>query len=345
MFKAATGRRLPRRDLLLSRRNVLTGLAGAMACPALVSSAAMAQAKPIVNVALSTPGSAGSIWRAAIASLDPSLSSGFELHWIVADPGQMQVQLATGALDVGMFGAIGLATIARKGSDITLFGPGLNNHGRIIVKFDSPYRKPGDLVGKRIATQPKTTETYQQARVALSLVGIDMDRDFETFFGPPTANLALFDRGDVDAVILIEPTATRAVGAGARELARIGDIWNEASGVRAAPFLVGLAARQSWIASNRSVATSIARLFSAANGALRRNPELFVDNAADMGLRPKESEAIRLLPSRLADIYPSAWDQEVWTAIDRQIEVAVKVGLLEGVPGRRLYDGLPLGAA
>jgi ABC-type nitrate/sulfonate/bicarbonate transport system substrate-binding protein len=345
MFNAATGRRPSRRNVLLSRRGLLAGIAATVACPALISSTARAQAKPIVNVALSTPGSAGSIWRAAIASLDPALSSGFDLNWIVADPGQMQVQLATGALDVGMFGAIGLATIARKGSDITLFGPGLNNHGRIIVKSDSLYRKPADLVGKRIATQPRTTETYQQARVALSLIGIDMDRDFETFFGPPTANLALFDRGDVDAVILIEPTATRAVGAGARELARIGDIWNQASGVRAAPFLVGLSAKQSWIASNRRLATSIARLFSVANAALRKNPNLLVDNAADMGLRPKESEAIRLLPSRLADVYPSAWDQEVWTAIDRQIEVAVKVGLLESAPGRRLYDGLPLEAA
>jgi ABC-type nitrate/sulfonate/bicarbonate transport system substrate-binding protein len=344
MFNAAKGRRSSRRDVLLSRRKVLTGIAGSIACPALLSSGARAQVRPAVNVALSTPGSAGSIWRAAIASLDPSLSAGFDLRWIVADPGQMQVQLATGALNVGMFGAIGLATLARKGSDITLFGPGLNNHGRIIVKSDSSYRKPADLIGKRIATQPKTTETYQQARVALSLIGIDMDREFETFFGPPTANLALFDRGDVDAVIVVEPTATRAVGAGARELARIGDIWNEASGVRAAPFLVGLSAKQSWIASNRALATSIARLFSAANGALRENPNLFVDNAGDMGLRPKESEAIGLLPSRLADIYPSVWNQEVWTAIDRQIEVAVKVGLLEAAPGRRLYDGLPLGA-
>ena len=189
------------------------------------------------------------------------------------------------------------------------------------------------------------TASSHKAGLALSLIGIDMDRDFETFFGPPTANLALFDRGDVDAVILIEPTATRAIGAGARELARIGDIWNQASGVSAAPFLVGLAARQGWIASNRSLATSIARLFSAANGALHRNPNLFVENAGDMGLRPKENEAIRLLPSRLADVYPSAWDQDVWAAIDRQIEIAVKVGLLEGAPGKRLYDGLPLGAA
>jgi ABC-type nitrate/sulfonate/bicarbonate transport system substrate-binding protein len=327
-----------------SRRSILAGIAGAVASPFLVRGAA-ATSKPVVNVTLSTPGSAGSIWRAAISTLDPSLSSEFDIHWVAGDPGQMQVQLAAGSLDVGLFGAVGLATLARKGSDITLFGPGLNNHGRIIVRADSPYRKPSDLVGKKIATQPKTTETYQQARVALSLIGIDMERDFEIFFGPPTANLALFDRGDVDAVIVVEPTATRAVGAGARELARIGDIWKQSSGVGAAPFLVGLAAKRSWIASNRPLASSVARLFAAANGALRGNPNLFVEYAGEMGLRPKETTAIGLLPGRLADVYPTEWDQGVWNSIDRQIEVAVKVGLLDAAPEHPLYDGLPLGKA
>jgi ABC-type nitrate/sulfonate/bicarbonate transport system substrate-binding protein len=345
MSKVATGHQEPRRNFLLSRRNVLTGIAGAVACPAISLPKAMAQAKPVVNVTLSTPGSAGSIWRAAIAGLDPSLSLSFDINWVAGDPGQMQVQLAAGSLDVGVFGAIGLATLARRGSDITLFGPALNNHGRIIVKADSPFRQPVDLVGRKIATQPKTTETYQQARVALSLLGIDIDRDFETFFGPPTANLALFDRGDVDAVIVIEPTATRAVGSGARELAKIGDIWRHASGVDAAPFLVGLAAKRTWLDSNRALATSVARLFAAANGALRDDPKLFIEHAAEMGLRPKETAAIDLLPARLADIYPTEWDRGVWSAIDRQIEVAVKLRLLDAAPDRPLYDGLALGKA
>jgi ABC-type nitrate/sulfonate/bicarbonate transport system substrate-binding protein len=334
--------RRSRADHFPTRRDVLTGVAGAAAGTVLLGRAAAAS-KPVVNVTLSTPGSAGSIWRAAISTLLPSLGSEFDINWVAGDPGQMQVQLAAGSLDVGLFGAIGLATLARKGSDITLFGPGLNNHGRIVVRADSPFRKPSDLVGKKIATQPKTTETFQQARVALSLIGIDMERDFEIFFGPPTANLALFDRGDVDAVIVVEPTATRAIGAGARELARIGDIWKEASGADAAPFLVGLAAKRSWLTSNRQLATSVARLFAAANGALRRNPNLFVEYAAEMGLREKEAAAIELLPTRLADIYPSDWDQGVWSSIDRQIGVAVKLGLLHASPERPLYDGLPLG--
>lgn len=306
---------------------------------------ARSQAKPNVRITLSTPGSAGSIWRTAISKLDPALTSQFSLEWVPGDPGQMQVQLAAGALDVGLFGAVGLATLARKGSDIYLFGPALNNHGRIIVRKDSTFQKASDLAGKRIATQPKTTETYQQARVALSLIGLDLERDVEVIFGPPTANLALFNRGDVDAVIVVEPTATRAVGAGGRELARIGDIWQQASGVASSPFLVGLAAKQDWLSANRELATSVARAFSAANDSIRKNPQFFIDYHSDMGFRPNETEAIALLPARLADVYPSEWDENVWRAIDRQIDVAIKVGLLEGPPKRPLYDGVRLRSA
>ncbi len=148
--------------------------------------------------------------------LDPSLSSDFDINWVA---GGSRADASPACGRVARRGAVRgdrPCDPGTKGSDITLFGPALNNHGRIIVKADSPFHKPADLIGKKIATQPKTTETYQQARVALSLLGIDLDRDFETFFGPPTVSLALFDRGDVDAVIIIEPTATRAVGSGAR---------------------------------------------------------------------------------------------------------------------------------
>lgn len=326
-----------------TRRSIVLGVSAAVAAPWLGRPAFAA--KPVINVTLPTPGSAGSIWRAAVSLLPQATTLPFQINWIVADPGQMQVQLAAGALDVGVFGAVGLATLAGKRSDIVLFGPGLNNHGRIIVRADSPYRKPSDLVGKKIATQPRTTETYQAARVALSMIEIDINKDVEVIFGPPTANLALFDRGDVEAVIVVEPTATRAVGNGARELARIGDIWKQSSGLQGDPFLVGLAAKQPWLEANREHATALARLFADANAALRRDPKLFVKYAGEMGVRPNETAATELLPTRLADVYPSAWNAAVWAVIDRQIEIAVRLGILGTAPKRRLYDGITLGSA
>jgi NitT/TauT family transport system substrate-binding protein len=309
---------------------------------ALPAFAADEQSKP-VRITLPTPGSAGSVWRPAIAKLDLNALDGIGIDWIGGDPGQMQVQLAAGALDVGVFGAVGLANLVNRGSNIVLFGPALNNHGRWIVRGDSPYHKPADLVGKRIATQPETTETYQQARIAASLYGIDLKRDVEVVFGPPTQNLALFGRGDVDGVIVLEPTATRLIGGGAREIARVGDMWREATGEPGDPFLVGLAAQRTWLNANRELATRIARLFAVANGSLRRDPQLFVEFHSDMGLRDDEKTAIDLLPNRLSDVYPSRWDPSVWKVIDRQVDVAVKIGVLGQYPARPLYDAVALG--
>jgi hypothetical protein len=64
-----------------------------------------------------------------------------------------------------------------------------------------------------------------------------------------------------------------------------------------------------------------------------------------MGIRANESTAIALLPSRLADVYPSAWDSTVWKAIDQQVEIALKLGQLAAAPKRPLYDGVLLGGA
>src|ERR1700722_1899889 len=120
----------------LDRRSVLAGAAASTALQALPTFAAEEQSDP-VRITLPTPGSAGSVWRPAIAKLGPAALDGLRIDWIAGDPGQMQGQLAAGALDVGVFGAVGLANLLNRGSDIVLFGPALNNHGRWIVRGDS----------------------------------------------------------------------------------------------------------------------------------------------------------------------------------------------------------------
>jgi ABC-type nitrate/sulfonate/bicarbonate transport system substrate-binding protein len=201
-----------------------------------------------VRISYPTSGSAGTIWRSLIARHG---TNGLNLNWIGANPGQGQIQLAAGTLDVAFYGAIGLAQTVSHGSDLVLFGPALNNHGRWIVRDDSPFRSPRDLIGKRIATQSESSETFLQARMASLTQGLDLKRDFQIFFGPPTANVALFERGDVDAVIALEPTATRLVGRGARQIASVGDIWREGTGDDTPLFLVGFAAKRDFIAANR----------------------------------------------------------------------------------------------
>jgi len=319
----------------MQRRTFLQA-GGALALGSLFTGARGAEAGA-VRITLPSPGSAGSAWQPLIDNLSLNQGPGLDLKWVTADPGKMQVQLSAGSLDVGVFGAVGLATLANRGSDIVLFGPALNNHGRWIVRGDSGFRDPKELIGKTIATTAETSETYLQARIAAALNGIDLKKDIKVIHGSPTANLALFERGDVDAIITLEPTATRLVGRGAREIARVADLWRQATGTDDDPFLVGLAASRGWFDANRETARRLAALFERLGRAVQDDPGRLRSIATSLGLRESEDEAIALLPERLAPAYATRWDDGVFAAIDKQVQVAAELGLLDRVPDRPLY--------
>lgn len=308
----------------------------ALALGTVFHSARAADARKL-RITLPSPGSAGSAWKPLFETQGLNQQTDLDLNWVTADPGKMQIQLSAGSLDVGVFGAVGLATLVNRGSDIVLFGPALNNHGRWIVRGDSGFRSPKDLVGKTIATTAETSETYLQARIAASLHGIDLKKDVKVIHGSPTANLALFERGDVDAIITLEPTATRLVARGARDLVRVADMWRQATGTSKDPFLVGLAANRKWLDANRETAAQLVTLFQKLGQGVQQNPAQLQRIAPDLGLKQSETEAIALLPQRLGPAYSADWDQGVQEDIDKQVQVAADLGLIDRVPDRPLY--------
>ncbi|GHT95945.1 hypothetical protein FACS1894116_12260 [Betaproteobacteria bacterium] len=321
----------------MNRRNALKSLAAIGA--AAWAGAAHAADAPLraVRITLPSSGSAGSVWQPLVDKLGLAQEYGLNLEWVSADPGKMQVQLSTGAIDIGVFGAVGLSALIARGSDILLFGPALNNHGRWLVKDDSPYQSPRDLLGKTIATTAETSETYQQAALAAHLSGITLKKDIKVIHGSPTANLALFERGDVDAVITLEPTASRLVARGARQIARVADIWKEATGSTQDPLLVGLSASKSWLDNNRDTAAKVVALFKTINGHIRKDPALLTSVATEIGFKDSEKAAIDLLPSRLTDSYATTWDSSTFAIIDKQIEVAAELGIIAAKPPGKIY--------
>jgi ABC-type nitrate/sulfonate/bicarbonate transport system substrate-binding protein len=317
-----------------SRRRFLTNAAGGAAIAAAASVSRRAFASDVIRLTTPTPGSAGTIWRPLIEQRG---SGGLNLEWVSAAPGQGQIQLSAGTVDVAFYGGVGIAQSVVHGLDLAIFGPALNNHGRWIVRGNSPYRSPHDLIGKKIATQPESSETFLQARMAAATVGIDLKNDCQLFLGPPTANVALFDRGDVDAVIALEPTATRLVGAGARQIVTVGDMWRAGTGDATPLFLVGLAARRDWLNANRAAAQTLVGLMADIHRDLKAHPDKFAALHEALAIPASEPAAIALLPKRLPDIYANEWDQPVFADIDRQIKYAVKTGILRTAPGHSVY--------
>ncbi|MBN9083949.1 MAG: ABC transporter substrate-binding protein [Rhizobiales bacterium] len=309
----------------------------------LLPGAALPAPSPAYKARLSKSlaGTAGTLQDGMIAKF-PEVSQGLEIDWVDGDPGQLQVFILSGAIDSGPFGALGLAEAAQKGADLLMFGPRLNNHGSWIVRGDSPFKHPSDLKGRKIATQLPTSDTYRHARMAAALHKLDLQKDFQVIFGSSIANIALFNRGDVDAVIAIEPTSTRLIAQGHREIARVADQWQEATGDSAPLSLVTCAGTRQWVEKNPETARRVGAQALAINRKFVADPTVVRDPDIyrPMGFKDTDKAAIDLLVERLPRVYATEWNKAVFDGFDRQLEVALSLGIIEKKPAKRYYQEL-----
>ncbi|OZI37123.1 hypothetical protein CAL29_01450 [Bordetella genomosp. 10] len=266
-------------------------------------------------------------------------TSGLDIEYIGSAPGQMQLQLLSGALNFSGYGALGVAEANQKGADFKLVAPFDLNHSSWIVRADSPYKTIHDLKGKRVATLPINTDTVRQAELAAALHGLNLKKDFQMSYGPALVSLALFERGDADAIIAIEPNSTRLVAKGAREIAKVGDLWREATGDKSL-FLVGWASSDAWLKRYPAAARTIAKAYFGINRLIVQNPELVTQPAFldALGVPASETRAIELLPQRIADITSVEWDDSVARNIDKQLDLAVQHGLLASRPAAPIFS-------
>lgn len=327
----------------LTRRSLMQGAAG-LSLAALLAAcgeddgggAASASSGPALRLSVPIAGGAGSVWRPAIEKFDLSAEAP-AVKWVGGDPGQVQTHLISGVVDVSVFGAVTAAQANAKGADILIAGPALNNHGRWLVRDDSPYRTPKDLRGKKVASQPSNSDTFTQAAIVAALQGDDLKNDYELLFGAPAANVALFERGDVDAIIAIEPSATKLVAGGAREIARVGDLYKEATGSDQPLLLNGRAVRAAEYNRRKADYDRVIASYTAVNERIQQDPTVLRQFATQMGFKASETKAIELLPERLKEVYPTQFGAAERKNLDDQIAEAVKLGLLPAAPKASLY--------
>lgn len=342
---------MPARPLLLDRRAVLrAGLLGA---------AGLAGSSLLAACGGSGPDAAGSSLAARVEDTQAGTAGAVirpisEQHGLVGDldltyvagtgPGDVQNKLLSGALDVASMGPLGAAVAAEAGADLVLFSVSLNNHVRWLVPENSPHRTVADLRGKKIATPPNNSDAFRSTQLALAVNGSDFTADHQLFPGAVLAGLALFDRGDVDAIVTIEPNATRLVGKGARQIATVGELWADGTGEDPNTlFLNGQGATREWVDANRETAAAIARLRMEAHRIIHDRPAVLAELHEAYGIPAEEKAAIELLPTRLRDIYPLEWGEGVFAGLRHQIEVAQQVGLVTAAPAQAPW--VDLGAA
>jgi NitT/TauT family transport system substrate-binding protein len=99
-----------------------------------------------------------------------------------------------------------------KGEEIRIISGGATGGAALLVKGDSPIKAPADFRGKKIATPQFGNTQDISCRAWLKANGFKVTMTGGDVLVIPTANpdqLALFEKGTVDAVWTVEPWVTR----------------------------------------------------------------------------------------------------------------------------------------
>ena len=143
------------------------------------------------------------------------LGPNVEIQWFTynAGPSAMEAMFA-GSLDltyVGQGPALN-AHFKSNGEEVRVISGAANAGAALVVKADSPIKTPPDFRGKKIATPQLGNTQDISCRAWLKAQGFKVTQTGGDVIVLPTANpdqLALFQKGDVDAVWTVEPWVTR----------------------------------------------------------------------------------------------------------------------------------------
>ncbi len=143
------------------------------------------------------------------------LGPNVEIQWFTynAGPSAMEAIFA-GSLDttyVGPGPALN-AYLKSNGEEMRVISGAANAGAALVVKADSPIKKPADFRGKKIATPQLGNTQDISCRAWLKAHGFNVTQTGGDVTVIPTANpdqLGLFQSGGVDAVWTVEPWVTR----------------------------------------------------------------------------------------------------------------------------------------
>jgi len=143
------------------------------------------------------------------------LGPNVEIQWFTynAGPSAMEAIFA-GSLDITYVGPSPAlnAYFKSNGEEIRVISGAANAGAALVVKADSPIKTPADFRGKKIATPQLGNTQDISCRAWLKAHGFNVTLTGGDVTVIPTANpdqLALFQKGSVDAVWTVEPWVTR----------------------------------------------------------------------------------------------------------------------------------------
>ena len=228
----------------------------------------------------------------------------------VASPTASYTVMQSGDFHIGFGGWLSVAVLRAKGFKLSNVYSMVSYTNDVIVKADSPLKAMSELKGKRIGLfgGANAATTWLFRVVSVKYFGFDPTKEAKIHFGAPPLLMGMMDRGDLDALLLLDPFITRLLETGKyRSIAALGKLWREKTGQ--SPMLVSVTVDETWAKANPDVVKRFVAAFKEALIYLRDTPEAWTELAKGMGI--KTDRGVKNMYERTVDNFIIRWDKKL----------------------------------
>ena len=245
-----------------------------------------------------------------------------------ANPPALNNALVFGEIDVAIATSAASVALARaQDRDIKYVFPNVINSVSVVVNSSSGYSALSDLEGQRIGWYGLPTAGGLGFLLVSDTAADAVSTKFQISQSGAPLLPSLLERGDVDAIVVFEPIATRLVAGG--EYRRVTEaFWQEWQDRRGYPLeLSGTAASGEFIDENSESVDYINGLWSEAAGRIVTSSSEYVARHSELLGIGSEAQA-EAMSAVLSEILVTEWG-EIRKGIDDVNEYLIENGFVE----------------
>jgi NitT/TauT family transport system substrate-binding protein len=258
---------------------------------------------------------------------------------IVTGPQGVYTVMQIGDFDTAVASWIPTALLRGKGHKVTV---AYSMHGYtndILVKINSPIKSFADLKGKNIGIfgGPFAGTTWMLRLEMVKYFGFDPIKECKVHYGAPPIMMAMLEKGELDATLLLDPQAVRMLETGNfRSIGNMSEIWHKNTGRY--PLHLVIVMNEIWANKNIEVAKRFIAAYKETLEYLKTHTELWPEWAKSSDI--KTEQGVKLFQERTANFFFIVkWDQNF---INEQYALSNEIfkvfGEVEGFP-KQIPDG------
>jgi NitT/TauT family transport system substrate-binding protein len=251
---------------------------------------------------------------------------------MVVDPQAEYTAMKLPEFQISFGGWPTIALMRSQGYKVTSIYSVMNYSNDILVKKDSPLKSIEDLKGKNIGVfgGPSASTTLFFRMVGSRFFDFDPLKQANVKFGAPPLLAGMLDRGDLDAVLLLDPVSTQLLDSGKyRTIGNIGEIWKQKTGQN--PVFLCVVVNEAWAKANPDAVKRFVSAYKESVEYIKSHDDVW--SAFAKQLEIKTAEGTELLRKQIDTAMLAEWNKNL---IDEQYKSFAEMNKLfpgiEGIP-------------